>query len=468
MANFNISYKFVAIDKFSKVSKKIGRTVDGLGKKINRFSAMSMKSIMSLKGAFVGLLAGIGVTQVAGVFRTLGAGFEDQVADLQSLTGAAGKDLDFLKEKAFALGKEFSVSGSEVVEAFKLVGGAKAELLKNIPALAETTKEVLKLKNAAGIDLSSAAIFTAQTLNQFGEGADQAARFVNVFAAGAKEGASEILDTGEAMMVAGPLAYKLGLSFEQVNAMLQGIAQGGLKGRIAGTGLQGVLARLSALGVDFSKTDLDTIFIKIGDAIDKETNAGKKAQLIQKLFGLEHQKTGLTLVSQARTLNKLTKALTGTNTAQEQASIRLKTFNAKMRSLGTIIEEKVYKTFVRLAPKLEELTLRFGAWLETITPEDIDKVANAFVRVADAVTLIVDNLDRVKKAQDIFEKFTGLGMLSKGSRELLGMGAEKLLGKSKSEVEITLKGNTGAIQSVKTKAAKSTGLNVGQSMVPAT
>ena len=470
MANFNISYKFLAIDKFSAINKKIGKSVNKLGGQINGFSRRSMKSLVSLRGAFAGLLAGVGLSQIVGVFRNLGAGFQDQVADMQALTGAFGNDLDLLKSKAFELGKASAVSGSDVVEAFKLVGGAKAELLKNIPALIDTTKQVLLLKNAAGIDLSEAAMFTAQSLNIFGAGADQASRFVNVLAAGAKEGASEVRDTGEAMMVAGPLASKLSLSFEQVNAMLQAIAQGGLKGRIAGTGLQGVLARISAMGVDFKKIKPEEVFLKIGKAIDAESDAGKKAQLIQKLFGLEHQKTGLTLVAQARTLNNLTRALTGTNTAQEQASIRLATFNAKVRTMGAILEEKVVKTFERLSPKLEEITLRFGKWIETITPEDIERIANAFVAMANALTLVVKLLGKAQAIKAFEEKYFAPMIIAKKMKQAAYAGIEKLAGGGgdKSEVEITLKGNTEAVQSVKAKGGKSTTLNMGRNMVPST
>lgn len=472
---FDVEYTIEAIDKFSGTAKRIEKSVGRLDKKVDGFAKRSVKRFRNVSAGFAGIFT-LGAAAIAGRALTrVGGRFEDQLADLSAITGATGKDLDLLKGKAFEMGKEFADSGSNVLEAFKLVGSAKAELLGNLPALIETTKEVLKLKNASGIDLASAAMFTAESLNIFGKGADQAGRFVNVLAAGAKEGASEVMDTGEAMKVAGPLASKLGLSFEKVNALLQGIAQGGIKGRMAGTGLQGVLARLSKEGVDFSKVGLSDLFLKIGDAIEGQIDPAKKAKLVQRLFGLEHQKTGLTLVSQARSLDILTRKLTGTNVAQEQASIRLATFNSKMRQIGVTIEEKVVALFERLAPDIERVATQFGTFIDNLEGSDIDSFAKSLGIVADAIVLIA------KFGAGAVNALAGVGgAIGRGAAQtVLGTTGEfdptaqfgrdvaafqGAGGGTPSQVEIILSGNTEFVSEVKPKPGSNTQLKVGRNM----
>jgi len=472
---FDVAYTIEAIDKFSATARKIEKAVNKIDKKVERFSSRASKRFSKVAAGFAGLFTVAAVTAAGTAVTRIGGRFEDQLADLSAITGATGKDLDLLKGKSFELGKQFSTSGTEVLEAFKLVGSAKAELLGNLPALISTTKEVLKLKNAAGIDLASAAEITAQSLNIFSKGADQAGRFVNVLAAGAKEGASEVADTGQAMLIAGPIASKLGLSFEKVNALLQGIAQGGIKGSRAGTGLQGVLQRLSKEGVDFTKIGMTDLFLKIGKAIDSQTDAAKKAAIIQRLFGQEHAKTGLTLVAQARTLDVLENKLTGTNTAQEQANIRLATFNARMRRIGVTLEQKIVALFERLAPDIERVANQFGTFIDKLERADIDNFASALKIVADAIVLIakfgataVNALAGVGgalgrgTAQTVLSLTGELDPTAQYKRDVAAFGGGA--GKEPAKVEIVMTGATEFVSQIKPQSGSGTSLKVGKSM----
>ncbi len=62
--------------------------------------------------------------------------------------------------------------------------------------------QTIILSEAAGTTLAESAVTLGSALNQFSEGADEAGRFINVLAAGAKFGASEITDTSEALKMA--------------------------------------------------------------------------------------------------------------------------------------------------------------------------------------------------------------------------------------------------------------------------
>ncbi|OIN55416.1 phage tail tape measure protein, partial [Arsenicibacter rosenii] len=125
---------------------------------------------------------------------------------------------EYLKNQAKETGPQFGMTAADMLKAYQLMGSAKPELLANKEALAETTKEAIILAKAGKMDLAEAAKVTAESLNQWGAKSDQARRFINVMAAGAKEGAAEINEMSGSLKASGTVAASAKLSFEQTNA----------------------------------------------------------------------------------------------------------------------------------------------------------------------------------------------------------------------------------------------------------
>ncbi|MBN0379666.1 phage tail tape measure protein, partial [Pseudomonas aeruginosa] len=90
-------------------------------------------------------------------------------------------------------------SASQAAEALKLMASAKPELLKTSDGLQKATKSALILAQAAGTTLPDATRTLALSLNQYGASAQEADRYINVLAAGARYGSSEIVDTAAAI-----------------------------------------------------------------------------------------------------------------------------------------------------------------------------------------------------------------------------------------------------------------------------
>lgn len=124
---------------------------------------------------------------------------EDAKADVEALTGLSKDDINWLEQEAIRLSTTISDSGirirqsaTEILDAYKLVGSAKPELLSNKEALAAVTEQTLILASASGMTLKDAVDAVTLSLNQYGDGADQAARYANVMAAGSKYGAAAV------------------------------------------------------------------------------------------------------------------------------------------------------------------------------------------------------------------------------------------------------------------------------------
>lgn len=257
--------------------------------------------------------------------------FTKSLSELSAITGAAGNDLLFMKEQAIALGASTTFSANEVAESFKLMASAKPDLLESKEALVSVTKEVLALSEASGMALPNAAMALGSAMNQFKAGSSEASRFINVLAAGAKFGASEIDQTAEALKNSGAVASSLGVSFEEVNAAIQAMASISIKGAEAGTGLRSVLLKLA----NQSNSKFNPEIVGLSDALVNLKNANLTTTEKTKLFGLESITAATAVIEQADAVAELTENLTDTNTAYEQASINMNNLDGDIKSMSS-------------------------------------------------------------------------------------------------------------------------------------
>jgi hypothetical protein len=333
-------------------SRTVSKELDGLESGFTRVAAAV--------GVLVSSLAIAGVMQRAiNSART----FEKQLADLSAITGVTGDGLKSLSREAKELASTSTASAGEVVEAMKFIAGAKSELLETQGALAAVTKEAIALSEAAGIALPEAANAVVLSLNQFGAGADQAARFVNVLAAGAKVGASEVADTSLALKNAGVSASAAGVGFEEANAALQTLAAAGVKGAEAGTALRNVILILETSTDKKLKPSVNGL----AGALENLRAKGLDATAMADLFGRENIAAGQQLVGATDKLRDFTKQLTGTQTAYEQAAINSNTLDAAIKRMNNALDLAAQKLGNELLPvtqgaadAIRDLALQFA------------------------------------------------------------------------------------------------------------
>jgi len=389
-----VSYTFIAQDLYSKVAKKIVRVNALVNKSFKKVSERTTQTLRRVRqqvnktGRAIAKFSGrsIAVLGAAATFGIIkfGSDFQAAMADVSAITGATGKDLQFFSDESLRLAKTSITAQSEVAKAFKIIASAKSELLKDPKGLSRVTEQVLLLKNASGIELAEAAKVTTEALNQFGAGADQAARFVNVLAAGAKVGASEVGETGRAVIDSAVFAKKAGLSFEQLNSTIQVLAKNGIKGAKAGIGLRTVFLRLESSG----KKKLMPSVVGLNKALENLQKLNLTTKESTTLFGTEAAAVGDILISNRLLVDRWTKAITGTNSAQEQATKRMATFQKKAEKLGIIIKDVLIRIFLRLEPTLSKIADRMAEFVGSITQGDIDKMVTKFENILVVVSAV--------------------------------------------------------------------------------
>ncbi|EFR4582981.1 phage tail tape measure protein [Salmonella enterica] len=317
-------------------SRRFNRNAQADAKKTEDAYRRVSESVTGLAGRLAGF-AGAGLSLGAIINTT--RQYSQSLSDLQAITGATSAQMKLYDQAAQEMGRTTEYSASQAAEAIKLMASAKPELLSTSEGLSAATKSALTLAQAAGTTLPDATRTLALSLNQFGAGAEQADRYINVLAAGAKYGSSEIVDTAAAIKNGGVAAAQAGVGFEQLNAAIQVLAAREIKGGEAGTALRNVILNLEK-GADKS---LKPSVVGLSRAL--ANLAGKNLSTAQavKLFGVENITAASILVDNRSKLDELTTALTGTQTAHEQAAIRVNNLNGDLMGLTSAFEGLILK-----------------------------------------------------------------------------------------------------------------------------
>lgn len=285
-------------------------------------------------------------------------------ANLKALTSLDDSSIDWLTKQAEQLSTtmdesklRITQSSKEILDAYMLVGSNKPELLGDKEALNDVTVEAMRLATAAKMELQPAVDAMTTALNQYGEGADKASRYVNVLAAGSKVGAANVVQQSASILKAGTAAASANVPIEQLVGSIEMLGEKGIKGEVAGTGLKKFFLTLQTGTADTNpkvvglSTALDNLKAKV-DAAEKKS-VGGGASFLKKMFGEEAYSIASILTENTAKVKEYTEAVTGTQTAMEQAAINSDTTAAKMAQMRNTANEAGMAFVETLNPAIE-------------------------------------------------------------------------------------------------------------------
>ena len=329
--------------------KQIDATVGQHQRNVGNYQ-QALGKLSGFLGQF-GVAFGLG-TIVQGATRSV-IEFDQAIADLVSITGAGGQDLEFFKEQALTLGKEVEGGASAVIEAYKLIGSAKPELLENAEALNAVTESAITLSQASGMALPEAATALTDAMNQFGAPAEEASRFIDALANGALFGAAEIPQVTEALLKFGAVANTANVSLEESTGLIEALAEKGLKGAEAGTALRNVMLKLSAPNAlpKEAQQRLEALGISFADLQDTSKPFSERLEALKpllndnaalvKVFGTENAVAATNLIANTDRIADLTEKMYTQGTASKQAEDRTQTLAHALTQLRGAWEEVI-------------------------------------------------------------------------------------------------------------------------------
>lgn len=308
-------------------------------------------------------------------FNASGIALDSQMHDLSAVAGVVGEDLEKIEGYARESAKAFGTDAAVAVEGYKLLlGQLTPELAKCPEALKAMGESVQVTSKLMGNDGVAAAEVLTTAMNQYGvslddpmEASRKMAEMMNVMAAAGQEGSAELPAIKVALEQCGMAAKAANVSFEETNAAIQVLDKAGKKGSEGGVALRNTLAilgqgrflpkqtqeELAAAGIDINKLADTSLSLK--DRLDMLKPVLNDAALFSKLFGMENANAARALVQGSDELGRLTTAITGTASAEEQAAVVMDSYAERQARINQKIEDFKISLF--------QMTGDFGIWV---------------------------------------------------------------------------------------------------------
>lgn len=288
-----------------------------------------------------------------------GMNLSTSMYDLQAVTGVTGKKLQEIEGYAREGAKTFGGSAKDAAEGYKLVLSQLSPEIGKVPvALKEMGNSIAVTSKLMGGDTAAATEVLTTAMNQFQvstkdpiQASKEMSVMMNVMAAAAQEGSAELPQIKQALEQAGMAAKAANVSFAEANAGIQILDKAGKKGSEGGVALRNMLSTLSqgrflpkdvqeelkAAGVDINT--LGNKSLSMADRMKPLKAIMNDSALLTKLFGKENANAAVALISGIEEQERLTQAISGTNSAYEQAAAVMEAPAEKNKRLQAQIDD---------------------------------------------------------------------------------------------------------------------------------
>lgn len=338
---------------------------------------MSLTSALAtfsyLKDVFQNVADGVSQLSSAGI------NLDSQMHDLSAVAGVTGDGLKQIETFARQSAKAFGTDASVAVEGYKLLlSQLTPELGKYPDALREMGDCIQTTSKLMGGDGVAAAQVLTTAMNQYGvsmedptAAAGEMARMMNVMAAAGQAGSAELPAISAALQQCGMAAKAANVSFEETNAAIQVLDKAGKKASEGGVALRNVLGQLSKgrfvekqAREELEKAGIDVVALGDNSKSLKERLEMLKpmlndSALLSKFFGVENANAARALIQGTDALQGFTDAVTGTNSATEQAAIVMDSYAER--------QARVNQRFEDLKISIFQATGDFSLWCGVLT-----------------------------------------------------------------------------------------------------
>jgi hypothetical protein len=198
--------------------------------------------------------------------------FQYQLATLQSKQNFDSDTMAEIRATAIGLGKTTMFGPTQSIEAGVQLAAAGVhghDISKVIP-------NALKFAQAANIHGEEAAHIFVETGTQFGIKAEQYGRIGDIFVKAKTTATASISELVDSLRYVGPVANSAGMSLEFTASTLALLAEGGIKGSMAGTGFKRIITSLVKPAADAKKA-LAALHISTKEAMEGATEKGMPA-----------------------------------------------------------------------------------------------------------------------------------------------------------------------------------------------
>ncbi len=370
---FNIGGNFSAqISGMSAAAGNFTASVEGADSGVRRFTG-SLATFSYLKDVFQNVADGF--SQLSGA----GIKLDSQMHDLSAVAGVTGEGLKQIETFARQSAKAFGTDAAVAVEGYKLLLSQLSPELGKYPealsAMGDCIQTTSKLMGGDGV---AAAQVLTTAMNQYGvsmenptAASEEMARMMNVMAAAGQAGSAELPAISAALTQCGMAAKAANVSFEETNAAIQVLDKAGKKASEGGVALRNVLGQLSkgrfiekAAREELEAAGIDVMALgdnskSLRERLEMLKPLLNDSALLSKFFGVENANAARALIQGTDQLQGFTEAVTGTNSATEQAAIVMDSYAER--------QARVNQQFEDLKISIFQATGDFSLWCGVLT-----------------------------------------------------------------------------------------------------
>ncbi len=366
-------------------TQRFYRNVGNYKDAANSLDALGVR-VRNLGGIIAGAFGGLSVAGLSQQIMEVGRSFNDQMAKVQAVTNATTDDFKMMREEALRLGGSTRYTATEAGEAME-------NLTRNGLSAADATSVLegtLHLAQANVIGLGDAADITTNMLNSFHLGVDQVNRVNDVMSKTASSSATDILGLNEAMQNTAPIAYTLGVSFEETNAALGVLADNNVKGAQAGTMLKQII-----MGLTSPTQAQAAVFAKYGIQIDQNT---VRTEGLTKTL-LELRDSG---IMKSKTSVKDLGDVFG-RLAAPSAMTLMNSLDGLQKKLATVSDaagttDRMFRqSYSDVTTSIDSLKSAFESLLITIFDSASDKMVSPLDAITEGITYVRDNFESLSE-----------------------------------------------------------------------
>ncbi|ERK16758.1 Phage protein [Serratia fonticola AU-P3(3)] len=332
--------------------------------------------------------AGVGIATTglyaAGRFIAPGVGFDKQMSGTQAILGLDKSDekLQAIRQQARDIGATTAFSPGDVARTQTTL----AKSGYDADAVLAATGSTVNLSLAADVDIAQAADIITNMQSAFNLSMSEIERVADVMTKGFTSSNTNLIELGEAMKYAAPIAEAAGASIEDTTAMLGILADNGIKASMAGTGTSAIFSRLqaprgqspAALGELGVKTrdgkgnmlPVEKILKSIHASFKKnKLGTAQQAEYLKVIFGEEAMKGAVKLVAAAgngKLAEKRAAIQESKGTTDRVAKVQTDNLDGDLKNLQSAWEDVQIEVFEKQDSALRQLTRSATEWLTTV------------------------------------------------------------------------------------------------------
>jgi len=371
-------------DNGSAKIRQLGNTAETAASKSEKGFNKAKKSLGSFNSLIktaTSLLAALGITlsavalvQAADNIVKIGSAYQQSMAEVEAVSGAAGASLQNLDDIARELGETTEWSASQAADGLKYLSMAGFDAEESVAAL----PGVLDLATAGNIDLGSAADIASNALTAMRLEVDELGRVNDTFIATISSSNTNMEMMAESFKYAAPVAAGYGYEIETLSGLIGILGNSGIQGSMAGTQLAAAFSDAEAVFKKYgvSATNADGSTKDLVDAIELLEDRGASAADIMEIFGDRAGRAVLALKGTgADAIREYISELENAEGATSSlAEIMRDTFEGDLKSFNSALESLKIDIFNEYEGEMRESLQNATTWLREHKEEIISFV----------------------------------------------------------------------------------------------